>query len=179
MNTPTADSDNGLPETRTTSPHYLDDTLIAGIKITVAPRSPSVTGYGSKIPTRYMLKLDGRWHRVYVMQYGNSGTPYVIHRGRTSILESNTEHRISDHREGVGASTPQAAINTLCMGDRFRFHHDGVVSRLTGLTEGGKYSWHDYQGDHYLWAGTYAGTGEHAWPYVYPTTDPETEVTLP
>lgn len=178
MSTPITDSNTGLPETRTTAPHYLDDALIAGIKITVAPRSPSVTGYGSKIPTQYMLKLDGRWHRVYVMVYSNSGTAYVIHRGRTSILESNTEYRLEAHREGVGAPTPQAAINTLSRGDRFRFHHDGVVSTLQS-TDNSRYCWHDYQGEHSLWAGTYSGTGKTAWPYVYPTTDPETEVTLP
>lgn len=178
MSTPTTDSNTGLPETRSTATHWLDDALIAGIKITEAPRSPSVTGYGSKIPTKYMLKLDGRWHRVYVMQYSNSGTAYVIHRGRTSILESNTEYRIKDHREGVGASTPQQAINTLKQGDRFRFHHDGVVATLL-LTGNDRYNWHDYQGQHSLWAGTYIGNGKTAWPYVYPTTDPETEVTLP
>lgn len=154
---------------------WLDDALIAGVKITDTPLNPYATGYGAKIPSAYMLKLNGRWHRVYAMVYGNSGTHYVVHRGETKILEIATEHRIEKYREGVGTPTP---IDQLNEGDRFRFHSDGVVATFKG-TVGGKYLWHDYQGDHYLHSGTYRSTGRTAWPYVYPTTEPETEVTLP
>ena len=109
------------------------------------------------------------------MQYSNSGTAYVNYRGADRILESVTEHRIEDHRDGAGCSV---AISTLKRGDRFRFQHDGVVNTLL-LIGNARYDWHNYQGEHYLWAGTYAGSGKVAWPYVYPTTDPETVVTLP
>jgi hypothetical protein len=154
---------------------WLDDALIAGVKITDTPLNPYATGYGAKIPSAYMLKLNGRWHRVYAMVYGNSGTHYVVHRGETKILELATEHRIEKYREGVGTPTP---IDQIEPGGRFRFHHDGVVATLIS-TSGQRYSWRDYQGRHDLFAGTYSLTGRVAWPYVYPTTEPETEVTLP
>lgn len=154
---------------------WLDNDTVTAVKITDAPFNRSVTGYGPKIPTRYMLRIGPRWHRVYMMQYANSGTPYVVKGGHDLILENETRYRIDRHRDGAG---PDVALNTLKVGDRFRFHHDGVVGTLL-LIGNARYDWHDYQGEHHLWTGTYAGTGKPAWPYVYPTTDPETEVTLP
>lgn len=38
----------------------------------------TATGYGSKIPTRYMVKYDNRWYRVYSMCYSNVSTEYVL-----------------------------------------------------------------------------------------------------
>lgn len=35
------------------------------------------TGYGSRIPTHYMVKFNGRWRRVYVRIYSNIGTAYI------------------------------------------------------------------------------------------------------
>lgn len=154
---------------------WADDDLVTDVKITPEPRTgQTVSGYGGRIPTRYMIQYAGRWHRVYMMQYGNSGTAYILKGGATLVLETNTEHRIDKVREGVGTPTP-VAINKLEPGDRFRFHHDGVVNTLVVIGNM-RYHWHDYQGAHYLYPGTYSGTGRTAWPYVYPTTDPETEV---
>jgi hypothetical protein len=39
--------------------------------------SYSASGYGNKIPTRYMVQWRGRWRRVYCACYGNSGTCYI------------------------------------------------------------------------------------------------------
>lgn len=36
-----------------------------------------VSGYGKDIPTEYMIKWEGRWYRVYAMQYGNCPTAYI------------------------------------------------------------------------------------------------------
>lgn len=152
---------------------WLDNDTVTAVRITDPPLNRSVTGYGGKIPTRFMLRIGTRWHRVYMMVYGNSGTAYVRKRGADLVLEVETEHRIDRHREGAG---PDVAINTLADGDRFRFHHDGVVCTLASLGEI-SYRWHDYQGYHSLHAGTYSGTGRTAWPYVYPTEDPQTVVT--
>lgn len=159
---------------------YLDNALIAGMKTTTAPRNPSTSGYGPKIPTRYMLKLKGRWHRVYMMQYSNSGSSYVNLAGHDMLLTSDAEHALQAHRnaDADGRGTP-TVISALSMGDRFRFHHDGVACTLTELSEGGRYGWHDYQGDHHSWAGSYSDTGVIAWPLVYPTTDPETVMGQP
>lgn len=37
----------------------------------------TATGYGSKIPTRYMVKYNNKWRRVYCRVYSNSGTLYI------------------------------------------------------------------------------------------------------
>ena len=46
----------------------------------------TATGYGSRIPTRYMVKFNGRWRRVYCRQYSNVGTLYI---GKLSPLGEN------------------------------------------------------------------------------------------
>ena len=46
----------------------------------------TATGYGSRIPTRYMVKFNGRWRRVYCRQYSNIGTLYI---GKLSPLDEN------------------------------------------------------------------------------------------
>jgi hypothetical protein len=35
------------------------------------------SGYGRRIPTRYMIRLKKRWRRVYYCVYSNVGTCYV------------------------------------------------------------------------------------------------------
>lgn len=156
------------------SVRWADNESITAVRITDTPRHSSATGYGRKIPTRYQLKYENRWHRVYMMVYGNAGTAYILSRGDELVLETETEHRIDRHRDGAG---PDVAINTLKPGDRFRFHHDGVVCTLLDAHESGRYTWSDYSTGGRLWAPHYAGTGKVAWPYVYPTDDPETVVT--
>lgn len=37
----------------------------------------TASGYGARIPTRYMVRYLGRWRRVYCCIYGNSGTCYI------------------------------------------------------------------------------------------------------
>jgi hypothetical protein len=37
----------------------------------------TATGYGRKIPTRYMIRLNGKWRRVYCCIFSNSGTCYI------------------------------------------------------------------------------------------------------
>jgi hypothetical protein len=45
-------------------------------------------GYGGKIPTRHWVRLAGesRWRRVYVMQYGNAGSPFIVQDGEDVFL---------------------------------------------------------------------------------------------
>ena len=53
-------------------------TLLAPAKKIDLPRSGrTATGYGSRIPSPWMVKLHGRWRRVYVAQWGNAGTAYI------------------------------------------------------------------------------------------------------
>ena len=35
------------------------------------------SGYGSKIPTQYMVQWEGKWRRVYCKIYSNIGTLYI------------------------------------------------------------------------------------------------------
>mgnify|MGYP003625773897 FL=1 len=49
--------------------------------------NPYVTGYGAKIPTRYRILYCGRWRRVYLASYGNSGSTYVVIKGVDTIVE--------------------------------------------------------------------------------------------
>jgi hypothetical protein len=39
--------------------------------------SYTATGYGRKIPTRYMVRVRGLWRRVYACQISNAGTCYI------------------------------------------------------------------------------------------------------
>lgn len=39
------------------------------------------SGYGTKIPTTKMIKFEGRNRRIYVDQYGNAGSTYIIVKG--------------------------------------------------------------------------------------------------
>ena len=86
---------------------HTDPALVTDAKITDTPRSASVTGYGRKIPTGYMLRYSGRWHRVYMMQYGNSGTPYIRAQGEDLVLSSRAETLVEELAKGVAAPTPQ------------------------------------------------------------------------
>lgn len=47
------------------------------VKETTAPRNNSATGYGSRIPTAYMVRVNNRWRRVYCCIFSNSGTLYI------------------------------------------------------------------------------------------------------
>lgn len=37
----------------------------------------SATGYGKRIPTRYMVRHNGKLRRVYCCQFSNVGTLYI------------------------------------------------------------------------------------------------------
>lgn len=68
---------------------YLVREDIIAKKSTRTPVSRTVSGYGSKLPTQWLLRLkDKRWRRVYVMQWSNCGSAYVIVNGKTLFLGS-------------------------------------------------------------------------------------------
>lgn len=76
--------------------NHLTAAMVADVRVTEAPRHNSVSGYGPKIPTRYMLRIANRWHRVYIVQYSNSGSAYVVYKGADYYLDSDVEHMLSD-----------------------------------------------------------------------------------
>ena len=69
-------------------PTYLDSSRVTAVRETCIPCSGTTrTGYGPKLATGTMLQLDGkRWHRVYVMQWSNSGTAYVRIKGEQHLI---------------------------------------------------------------------------------------------
>ena len=69
-------------------PIYLDPARVTAVKQTCIPASGITrTGYGPKLATSWLLQLDGRrWQRVYVMQWSNLGTPYVVIAGKKHLL---------------------------------------------------------------------------------------------
>ena len=42
-----------------------------------AGRMWTASGYGARIPSHYMAQWRGRWRRVYVCIYSNSGTAFI------------------------------------------------------------------------------------------------------
>jgi len=46
----------------------------------------TASGYGKKIPTTKVIYLRGRRYRVYVTQYSNAGTAYIVYQGREVII---------------------------------------------------------------------------------------------
>ena len=57
------------------------------VKKTDCTKSNSKTGYGSKIPTQYMVFIDAKWRRVYCRIYSNIGTLYVLIKGERVIID--------------------------------------------------------------------------------------------
>lgn len=53
-------------------------TVEVPLKETPAPRSGQTrTGYGSAIPTRYMVFVNGKWRRVKCRVFSNNGTLHL------------------------------------------------------------------------------------------------------
>lgn len=46
----------------------------------------TASGYGRKIPTRYKVKYNNRWYRVYICIYSNSGTSYITVKGNNYVV---------------------------------------------------------------------------------------------
>ena len=74
---------------------YTDPAKVSDHTTTAQPVNPYVSGYGSRIPTRHMIRYEGRMRRVYVACYGNSGSAYIIVNGESLYLDTNTGHRLS------------------------------------------------------------------------------------
>lgn len=46
----------------------------------------SASGYGKRIPSEWLVKFNGKWRRVYVICYSNSGTAYIGRHGTDSFM---------------------------------------------------------------------------------------------
>jgi hypothetical protein len=66
-------------------------TVQVPVKRVDAPRSGNTaSGYGKRLPTQYMVELDGRWRRVYCCLYSNNGTCY-IGKFKTNTVQINLD----------------------------------------------------------------------------------------
>ena len=76
---------------------YTDNDLVTGHTVTAVPSSKrTVSGYGSMLATTHMVKYEGRWHRVYAMQYGNAASLYIIRKAGDLFLDHETEWDMQD-----------------------------------------------------------------------------------
>ena len=74
---------------------YTNPALVLDVRSDDRDRPSSLTGYyGPKVPTRHWVRYLGRWRRVYVMQFANSGSAYIVVNGDDVFLDSDTEHRL-------------------------------------------------------------------------------------
>lgn len=74
---------------------YTDPALVTETRQTEEPAyGRTADGYGGKIPTCHMIRYVGRWRRVYVMCYSNSGTAYVVVNGASLVLDIDTEYKL-------------------------------------------------------------------------------------
>lgn len=88
--------------------------LVAGrvndAQITEAPLNRSATGYGPKIPTHYMVRIGTRWHRVYMAQYGNAGSAYVVLDKADWYLSGGVEFLLESIANGDSYMTARAML---------------------------------------------------------------------
>ncbi len=47
----------------------------------------TASGYGRRIPTRYMVQYMGKWRRVYCIIYSNIGTLYIGKASDKTIVD--------------------------------------------------------------------------------------------
>lgn len=67
---------------------YIENERITDAKrSTVTPYQQTASGYGSKLQTQYMVRVDGkRWHRIYCICYSNNGSLYVRVKGERLFI---------------------------------------------------------------------------------------------
>ena len=46
----------------------------------------TATGYGRKLATSKKYRYKNRLYRIYVCQYSNSGTAYILHKNQWVVL---------------------------------------------------------------------------------------------
>jgi hypothetical protein len=49
----------------------------------------TASGYGKKLKTEWIVRIENRWHRVYCVCYSNVGTCYVIRKGKRYIVRES------------------------------------------------------------------------------------------
>lgn len=69
------------------SVRYLNPAGIVASKRTAVPATRQrADGYGSKIPSGWLIKVAGRWRRVYSVCWSNSATNYILLDGQFTVV---------------------------------------------------------------------------------------------
>lgn len=87
-----------------TDPKTVGAVLYRPLPHHLAGRSYTASGYGAKIPTRWMIVTVGSRdegfrlteRRVYSMVYGNGSSAYVVIKGEDIFIDIDTEYRIQE-----------------------------------------------------------------------------------
>ncbi len=79
-----------------TGPTYVAesfDAKISELRWQTLGLSYTASGYGKKIPSRYVVRIHGEktWRRVYVTQYSNSGTHWITRNGEPFHVIRSTD----------------------------------------------------------------------------------------
>jgi len=70
-----------------TTIQYLDETKIQGTRETDSPQyNQTASGYGTKIPTSRMIKVEDRWRRIYCTIYSNAGSCWITVNGEKLFI---------------------------------------------------------------------------------------------
>lgn len=68
---------------------------IIDVKVTGGPRNWTKTGYGEHALS-CMLLVGSRWHRLYILHYGNGGaSPHIKRKGELVHLDPYAEELVS------------------------------------------------------------------------------------
>jgi len=65
----------------------IDEESVTAIKITDTPKNYSVSGYGNRLPTRYMISIGKKWYRVYAICYSNVSSFYIRMRKQRMFVD--------------------------------------------------------------------------------------------
>lgn len=82
---------------------YLDPSTVQCARQSNPPlRGQTRTGYGSRLPSSWELRIAKRWYRVRVMCWSNSGTAYVTVRGHRLLLGGYQPTLAIPHDKPIG-----------------------------------------------------------------------------
>lgn len=66
---------------------YLNPEAIVSSRRTARPNTRQrPDGYGSKLPSEWLVKVAGRWRRIYSVCWSNGATNYILLAGQFTVV---------------------------------------------------------------------------------------------
>lgn len=77
---------------------YTNPALVNGVLLDLYPPLSRIDsgGYSDKFVSPYRVRYENRWHRVYISQFSNVGTAYIIKGGKHLVLDTATEYALTE-----------------------------------------------------------------------------------